>query len=365
MGNVFLVFEPIEWTWWSQYAPTTPLGTNLLALIHCVTNSKACFHGNEKNFTLSQFEKDRASAGKVQCVSCLSLDEHHCPENVLLIVACNLKTREGCRDVPRVLFMWAVVWEAGVQGVQAHPQKFWFVENPGKIRENLCKIYETVRKILENLSNNLKMLAKMAPNVVCFWKMGTKGMQNHTKALFDGHPEGKCSWSVWKEIFTQGVARKLFGQVWGNSGKNLSHPQTFACYYTYLCMWVSKGSIPLFGLEGWGSSFRALECFLNMSVLHSHEHNPWPLVPSLLKNKTKKWNKKEEIRRSRSSEWSMAFFIHSHKVMIKSLEVMSKFQICLFCQWIRLDAEYPANKFLRSLGCGHEVWAWSRPRPRF
>ena len=44
-----------------------------------------------------------------------------------------------------------VVEEAGVQGVQAHPQKFWFVEKPGKIRENLGKIYENVRKIPEHL----------------------------------------------------------------------------------------------------------------------------------------------------------------------------------------------------------------------
>jgi len=28
-------------------------------------------------------------------------------------------------------------------------------------------------------------------------------------------------------------AQKLFGQVWGNSGKNPSHPQKFACSYTY------------------------------------------------------------------------------------------------------------------------------------
>jgi len=27
----------------------------------------------------------------------------------------------------------SLVDEAGVQGVQAHPQKFWFGENPGKI----------------------------------------------------------------------------------------------------------------------------------------------------------------------------------------------------------------------------------------
>jgi len=28
----------------------------------------------------------------------------------------------------------------GLKGVQAHPQKFWFDENLGKMYENLCKI---------------------------------------------------------------------------------------------------------------------------------------------------------------------------------------------------------------------------------
>jgi len=28
--------------------------------------------------------------------------------------------------------------------------------------------------------------------------------------------------------------KKLFGQVWGNSGKNPSHLQKFACSYTYV-----------------------------------------------------------------------------------------------------------------------------------
>jgi len=34
--------------------------------------------------------------------------------------------------------------------VQAHPQKFRFVENPGKIPEHLGKIHEIVRTIPEN-----------------------------------------------------------------------------------------------------------------------------------------------------------------------------------------------------------------------
>jgi len=29
------------------------------------------------------------------------------------------------------------------------------------------------------------------------------------------------------------VVQKLFEQVWGKSGKNSSHPQKFACSYTY------------------------------------------------------------------------------------------------------------------------------------
>jgi len=33
----------------------------------------------------------------------------------------------------------------------------------------------------------------------------------------------------------QKLHKKLFGQVWGNSGKNPSHPQKFACSYTYAC----------------------------------------------------------------------------------------------------------------------------------
>jgi len=40
------------------------------------------------------------------------------------------------------------------------------------------------------------------------------------------------------------VARRLFGQVWENLGKNPLHPQKFACSYTYVAMrqnwWVQR-----------------------------------------------------------------------------------------------------------------------------
>jgi len=35
------------------------------------------------------------------------------------------------------------------------------------------------------------------------------------------------------KIFTRKVAQKCFGQLWGDSGKNSSNPQKFACSYIY------------------------------------------------------------------------------------------------------------------------------------
>jgi len=41
--------------------------------------------------------------------------------------------------LPMILLWKAVVFEVGVQGLQAHPQKFWVTENLGKNPENPCK----------------------------------------------------------------------------------------------------------------------------------------------------------------------------------------------------------------------------------
>jgi len=43
---------------------------------------------------------------------------------------------------------WSLVLKAELQGVQTHPQNFWFGENPGRICGNLGKICEKVRKIV-------------------------------------------------------------------------------------------------------------------------------------------------------------------------------------------------------------------------
>jgi len=35
-----------------------------------------------------------------------------------------------------------------------------------------------------------------------------------------------------EKMFVQKVAQNFFGQIWGISGKNPSHPQKFPCSYT-------------------------------------------------------------------------------------------------------------------------------------
>jgi len=60
-----------------------------------------------------------------------------------------------------------------VQGMQTHPQKFWFVTYPVKIPENVGKIPENMGKILENpgkIPENLKSGVKWRPILFHFKK---------------------------------------------------------------------------------------------------------------------------------------------------------------------------------------------------
>jgi len=55
--------------------------------------------------------------------------------------------------------------------------------------------------------------------------MNTSSGRSHQKKVFMVF--------VGENVYVK-VAQKLFGQVWGNSGKNPSHPPKFACYYNYV-----------------------------------------------------------------------------------------------------------------------------------
>jgi len=97
-------------------------------------------------------------------------------------------------------------------GVQAPPKSF-----------DLLKI---LAKSLKIWVKSLKIWAKTAPNVC---------RKTQIRPFFRGHTKNRTSCSLqekMEKIWATG-AQKLFGQVWGNSGKNPSHPQTFACSYTY------------------------------------------------------------------------------------------------------------------------------------
>jgi len=128
-----------------------------------------------------------------------------------------------------------------VPGVQAHPQKLWFVENPRKISENVGKNSEIFGKIPENpnkirkyLSKIHKNLGEMAPNFVWLQKISPKIFRKTSEDHFLGVTQQKRSAKF---------AQQLFWQVGENLGKIPLHPREFACSHTYVSndqQWVNN-----------------------------------------------------------------------------------------------------------------------------
>ena len=83
-----------------------------------------------------------------------------------------------------------------MQGVQEHPQKFWFDENPGKIPENPGKIHGNLGKICENYCKVPENLGKLSEttgksgaqrSLIC--KNGAQRVQNHMKTVLEVIPK--------------------------------------------------------------------------------------------------------------------------------------------------------------------------------
>jgi len=81
----------------------------------------------------------------------------------LFLIATNRSGERSFSQLKRNKDVKPVVSEAGVQ---AHPQKFCFVENPGKIPENVGKKSENFGKIPENPNKIPKYLGK----TLKFWE---------------------------------------------------------------------------------------------------------------------------------------------------------------------------------------------------
>jgi len=100
-----------------------------------------------------------------------------------------------------------VVQEGGVQGVQAHSQKLWFIENPGKFPEKSSKISENLGKISSNLGKN-------GAQCLTSKNAAQRLQKNKWRPFFGGRTK----------IRSTKVARQCFGQVWEHLGKNFLHP---------------------------------------------------------------------------------------------------------------------------------------------
>jgi len=118
-----------------------------------------------------------------------------------------------------------------MQGVKAHPQKFWFVENEnlGKICENFGKIPENPNKIPENPNKIPENLGKIPEN------LGKNGAQHCLTSKNGAQGLQKNKWRpfVWRSHHKNGQ-QKLhdnflveFGKIWAKilcAPKNLLAP---------------------------------------------------------------------------------------------------------------------------------------------
>ena len=101
----------------------------------------------------------------------------------------------------------------GCRGASA-PSKIWFVENLGKIPENLGKTSKNLGKIPEKLGKNGAqhcLTTKNAP--IVFWK-------TQLRPFFRGHTKNRSSCSLWEKICGQKVYKNFrasLGKYWQKS----------------------------------------------------------------------------------------------------------------------------------------------------
>jgi len=121
------------------------------------------------------------------------------------------------------------------QRVQAHPQKFWFVENPGKIPENLGNIPENPKKIP-------KYLGKIPENL---GKNGAQRCLTSTNGVPVLQKSSKWRPFIWRSHHKNG-RQKLhdnflgkFGKIWAKilcTRKNLLFPTTMLMCILNSCL---------------------------------------------------------------------------------------------------------------------------------
>jgi len=143
-----------------------------------------------------------------------------------------------------MILLWkTMVLDVGVQGLQAHPQKFWFVEN--------------LAKSPENPGENGAQLCLTTKN-------GTQGLhKNPWRPFFGGYTKKRPSRPLWEKSCRQKLLRKLFGQVWGNSGKIFRTPKIFLLLH----LWWKGTSAPFFLFwKGRGGNALAMPPFSGVLV---------------------------------------------------------------------------------------------------
>ena len=121
----------------------------------------------------------------------------------------------------------------------AHPQYFWFGENPGKICWNLGKMLEYLRKIavyalISQKSTDLFLLEVLFLFSSFRASWGNLGKNGAWRGLiWKNTPNMSRNAVVFLFLFFEVIFLWVFfGQICGSLGKNPLHLQKFACSYT-------------------------------------------------------------------------------------------------------------------------------------
>jgi len=123
-----------------------------------------------------------------------------------------------------------------MQGVQAQPQKFWFVKNFCKTSENLGKIPENPGKSCDQRC----LTSKMAPNVC---------RKAQLRPFFGGHTINRSSCSLWDKICGQKAHKNFSGKLGEIGAKILRTPKICLLLHLWLHWLGVKATMNLVFLE--------------------------------------------------------------------------------------------------------------------
>jgi len=145
--------------------------------------------------------------------------------NLHLVGYYNIYQKESVHSKNSDIMMLSIAYRVCISphDVFRHPQKFWFVENPGKILENLGKIPENPGK---NGGQHCLISKNSAQRL----------QRNTWRPFFGGRTKKRSSWSLWEKC-RQKLHKKTFRSSLGKFGQKSFAPPKICLLLCTVGIW--------------------------------------------------------------------------------------------------------------------------------